>query len=160
VLRPATADDLDTLLAVQREASLAALAHIFPPAEHPYPSDAVRDGWAAALASRDSETAVAEDDGGRVLGVVQVAPGWLHGLYVVPAAWGTGVADRLHDHAVRRLAERGHAVARLWVLEDNRRARRFYERRGWRPDDTTRVVPYPPHPIDVGYRRSLVDDVS
>jgi hypothetical protein len=37
------------------------------------------------------------------------------------------------------------------VLEENRRARRFYEKRGWRMNGETRVVEYPPHPIDVGY---------
>jgi hypothetical protein len=41
------------------------------------------------------------------------------------------------------------------VLEDNARARRFYERRGWRPDGTDRIVPFPPHPLDVGYTKEL-----
>ena len=40
---------------------------------------------------------------------------------------------------------------RLWVLEENHRARRFYEKRGWRLNGETRVVPYPPNPLDVGY---------
>jgi len=37
------------------------------------------------------------------------------------------------------------------VLRDNTRARRFYERRGWRESGRTRVVPFPPNPLDVGY---------
>jgi hypothetical protein len=41
------------------------------------------------------------------------------------------------------------------VLEQNARARRFYERRGWVLDGTERVVPFPPHPLDVGYTLSL-----
>ena len=32
---------------------------------------------------------------------------------------------------------------------------RFYERRGWGENGTTRVVPYPPNPLDVGYSRAL-----
>jgi hypothetical protein len=37
------------------------------------------------------------------------------------------------------------------VLEDNARARRFYERHGWQENGETRVVPFPPNPLDVGY---------
>jgi len=37
------------------------------------------------------------------------------------------------------------------VLEENARARRFYERRGWQENGRTRVVPFPPNPLDVGY---------
>ncbi len=65
------------------------------------------------------------------------------------------MADRLHDEALRTLAAGGSTSARLWVLEDNARARRFYERRGWRRDGSDRVVPFPPHPLDIGYTREL-----
>jgi hypothetical protein len=35
------------------------------------------------------------------------------------------------------------------------RARRFYERRGWHADGSERGVPFPPHPLDVGYTKEL-----
>jgi GNAT superfamily N-acetyltransferase len=73
----------------------------------------------------------------------------------VPGEWGSGVAATLHDAAVEGLRALGCTEARLWVLEENARARRFYERRGWRPNAETRVVPYPPHPLDVGYSLAL-----
>jgi RimJ/RimL family protein N-acetyltransferase len=41
------------------------------------------------------------------------------------------------------------------VLEHNARARRFYERLGWRESGRTRVVPFPPNPLDVGYTIDL-----
>ena len=44
-------------------------------------------------------------------------------------------------------------VDRLWVLEENVRARRFYERHGWRPDGRTGTSEYPPHPVELGYTR-------
>ena len=91
---------------------------------------------------------VAEREG-LLVGLAGVDACWLNGLYVVPDEWGTGVAGALHDHALA--AMNGCAVAHLWVLEENHRARRFYERRGWRPSGETRVVEYPPHPLDVGY---------
>jgi hypothetical protein len=36
----------------------------------------------------------------------------------------------IHDRRCAELAGRGCPVARLWVLADNVRARRFYERAG------------------------------
>ena len=85
------------------------------------------------------------------VGVVLVTAEWLEGLYVVPEYWGTGVAGELHDRALEVVRELGSARCHLWVLEDNARARRFYERRGWQEDGRTRVVQFPPYPLDIGY---------
>ncbi len=78
-------------------------------------------------------------------------PEWLDGLYVVPEWWGKGVAAELHDRALEIVRELGFTRCHLWVLEENARARRFYERRGWQGNGRTRVVPFPPNPLDVGY---------
>ena len=83
------------------------------------------------------------------MGLAAIDACWLHGLYVVPEAWGTGVAVALHDAALAALPD--CAEVKLWVLEENRRARRFYEKHGWRRNGETRVVEYPPNPLDVGY---------
>jgi tRNA dimethylallyltransferase len=154
VLRRAGPADAEGAFQVQRAASLAALAHIYPPDRYPFPDDAVRARWCEALADESAYVVVAER-GSNVIGVAAAEDGWLHGLYVAPDDWGTGVADRLHDDALRALAQAGASSARLWVLEDNTRARRFYERRGWRRDGSERVVPFPPHPLDVGYTKEL-----
>jgi RimJ/RimL family protein N-acetyltransferase len=68
---------------------------------------------------------------------------------------GTGVGPALHDRALACAAQLGSERCHLWVLEENGRARRFYERRGWRENGHTRVVPFPPNPLDVGYTLSL-----
>jgi GNAT superfamily N-acetyltransferase len=61
----------------------------------------------------------------------------LRNLYVVPEAWGPGVASALHAVALAWMRSRaGEAI--LWVGESNARARRFYGREGWRPDGETR----------------------
>ena len=140
-------DDFELLAEIQEVASLAGLAHIYPPAEYPFPTEAVRERW------RGSTDVIFVDPEGR--GFVAVSGEWLNGLYVRPEAWGTGVAGELHDRAVAALRAAGVPRARLWVLEGNTRARRFYERRGWREDGTTRVVEFPPHPIDLGYALEL-----
>ena len=139
--------DAGLLAAIQEEASLAALAHVYPPERYPFPREAVLERW------RDYAGTVLVDERGR--GFAAVAGEWLDALYVRPEAWGTGVAARLHDRAVEELRAAGVARARLWVLEENARARRFYERRGWRADGSTRVVPFPPQPLDVGYALEL-----
>ena len=153
-LRRARADEAEALLRVQREASLAGLRHIYPPDRYPFPDDAIRARWREALESEQTSVVVAERDG-KILGLAAWTDGWLDGLYVVPKAWGNGVAARLHDEALRGIAATGKPGARLWVLEENARARRFYERRGWRPDGSDRVVSFPPHPLDLGYTKEL-----
>ena len=133
--------DAALLAEIQEEASLAGAAHIYPPELYPFPRASVQERWAAF----DGWTVVERN------GFAAVVDGWLEALYVRPAAWGTGLADRLHDAAVAELRRRGTERARLWVLELNPRPRRFYERHGWRPDGTSRVVEFAPNPIDLGY---------
>jgi GNAT superfamily N-acetyltransferase len=55
-------------------------------------------------------------------------------LYAMPEAWGTGIGKQLMAAALTTLGQADYAQAVLWVLEDNERARRFYEASGWRPD--------------------------
>ena len=138
------------LAAVQERASVAALGHIFPPELYPYPREAVHARWAAALAERETRTLIAVSDD-EPMGAACVTFGWLQGLYVVPERWGSGLGGELHDRALELVRDLGSRRCRLWVLEDNARARRFYERRGWQENGTTRVVEFPPNPFDVGY---------
>lgn len=63
--------------------------------------------------------------------------GEITACYCSPTIWGTGVADRLMDFTELRLRAEGFALAVLWVIEQNPRARRFYERRGWEPTGIT-----------------------
>ncbi|MFR9794325.1 N-acetyltransferase family protein [Streptomyces sp. MS06] len=58
----------------------------------------------------------------------------LYALYVDPDRWGTGVGRALLEESVRRCSAAGRPRMLLWVLRDNTRARRFYERAGFRPD--------------------------
>jgi GNAT superfamily N-acetyltransferase len=133
---------------------VGAYAHIYPPEDYPFPDDAVREVWANALSDPDVEVYVAEVDGVPV-GAVSVGKGFLSTLYVLPAYQGRGVGSALHDLALDCLRAKGCQEARLWTLEGNDAGRRFYERRGWSLTDETRVVPYPPNPIDVQYARPL-----
>jgi putative acetyltransferase len=153
-IRPARTGEGEALAEIQRAASLAALSHIFPPERYPFPVDEVRDRWLEAVADPGARVVVAEV-GAQPVGLAAVRRDWLDGLYVVPEQWGTGLADALHERALSLAVELGSETCHLWVLEHNARARRFYERRGWSENGDTRVVPFPPNPIDVGYSIEL-----
>jgi len=147
-LRRATPGDSSFLAEVQEAASLAGLAHIYPPELYPFPADAVRRRWEGFTSA--GGWAVRSEHG-----FVAVSGCWLEALYVLPEAWGTGHADKLHEAAVAELRRTASGPARLWVLEGNARARRFYERHGWRADGTSRVVEFPPNPTDLGYALAI-----
>ncbi|WP_327039306.1 GNAT family N-acetyltransferase [Micromonospora maris] len=55
-------------------------------------------------------------------------------IYVAPEHWGDGTAKALFAAARAGLRDRGWTRYRVWVLADNHRARRFYERAGLSPD--------------------------
>jgi putative acetyltransferase len=154
VIREARQDDLERLLEIQREASVAGFASVFPPGRYPYPTDEVRELWRETLADSDVDVYVAETDAVSV-GTVTVDTEFLRQLYVLPAHWGSGVGSALLERGLERMRERGATRAKLWTLEGNKRGRGFYERRGWTLTEVTRVVPYPPNPIDVQYAIDL-----
>jgi GNAT superfamily N-acetyltransferase len=149
VLRPAIPADVEACLAVQRRSAVVGYAHIFPQDEYPFPDDLVRVEWVARLSS-DAEALVAVD-GDEIVGTATAQGPFLEALFVVPEQWGTGVAGRLHDAVLALIAAAGEPRARLNVMVDNSRARRFYERRGWRQDGRTEVTPFPPYPQTLGY---------
>ena len=60
--------------------------------------------------------------------------GELFTIYVRPQSWGAGVGQALMRETLARLRLHEFDEAVLWVLEDNPRTRRFYERAGWRVD--------------------------
>ena len=151
----ATVEDVELCFGIARAAAIAGFQHVFPPDRYEFPADAIRANWISALTDPEGETYIAfEDDEG--VGVVSVGHGVLQTLYVMPEFWGRGIGSTLHDLALDRLREATVREAHLWTLTENHRARAFYEKRGWSLTGRTRVVPFPPHPIDVEYARSTL----
>jgi GNAT superfamily N-acetyltransferase len=80
----------------------------------------------------------------------------LEQLFVRRAYWGTGLAARLLAVAVEDAAAAGYSAMRLGTPADHLRARRFYEREGWRTDGA-RLADTPLGLELVEYRVSLTD---
>jgi GNAT superfamily N-acetyltransferase len=55
-------------------------------------------------------------------------------IYLAESSAGSGLGAELFGRIQAELRSRGFTRASLWVLEANARARRFYEREGWRWD--------------------------
>lgn len=62
----------------------------------------------------------------------------LYAIYVAPEFWDLGVGRALWDIALASLPSGTPGVS-LWVLTENERGRRFYERRGFESDGTSRI---------------------
>jgi len=60
--------------------------------------------------------------------------GEVNAIYLEPARIGMGVGRALMAKALAELARQGFREVRLWVLEENHRSRRFYEKAGFTAD--------------------------
>ena len=152
-IRAARPDDAEALFTIHRESAMTAYVEIFPPDRYRFPDAQMRKVWAEALRSDDTSVVIAERAGSRVA-FATVWRGWLLNLFVRPAVWGRGAGAALHDEALALLRRDG-AIAHLWVLEANERARRFYEARGWRDDRGRSRSEFPPHPLELRYSLRL-----
>jgi GNAT superfamily N-acetyltransferase len=153
-IRAAEPNDAETLFAIHRESAMAAYVEIFPPDCYRFPDAEMREVWARALRDGDTSVLIAERAGSPV-GFATASPGWLRNLFVAPAEWGRGAGAALHDQAVALLRSGGASIAQLWVLEENERARRFYETRGWQDDGGRSRSVFPPHPLELRYALRL-----
>lgn len=142
MIRSGTPEDAEAVARVHVETWQAAYAHALP-----------REGLDSLSVSERAElhrhrppTFVAEI-AGEIAGFVSVGASRdagldaeLYAIYVHPAYWGTGVGRALITAGENELAKLGHVEAILWVLDDNPRARRFYELAGWSTDGAARNI--------------------
>jgi ribosomal protein S18 acetylase RimI-like enzyme len=148
--------DGEALYRAYRRTALVAYAHIFPPDRFPFPDAVVRSDWheLASNSAPDSRLIVGTLHGA-LAGATLVKPASLEHLFVVPEYWGSGLAQALLLEALGIWRQRGTRAASLEVLAENRRARAFYERLGWRTDGRERLGEFPPYPRVVGYRLEI-----
>jgi len=102
--------------------------------------------WKSRLARVPPRWAVlVSEDEGAVTGFVTIGQctdddravpysGELFAMYVDPGWWGRGHGRQLLLSAEARFRTFSYQDASLWVLEQNSRARRFYEMGGWQSE--------------------------
>lgn len=104
--------------------------------------------WRRGIDSNPKLVLVAEH-GGRIDGWVAVgrgrdedarSDGEIYALYVSPERWQQGLGRALMQEGEEELWRRGVPRIVLWVLEQNDRARRFYDAAGYRPDGRDKDV--------------------
>lgn len=125
-LRPATPEDAPAITLIQREAFRLSLP--FLPAPPPI------EGHLAYISGRlmaEDAVWVAEVEGA-VAGYVAFREGWIDHLYVHPDHQGRGIGPAL---LVKAMAD--GTPRQLWTFQQNARARRFYEARGFRAVEFT-----------------------
>lgn len=79
----------------------------------------------------------------------------LYGIYVLPSRWSTGAGRALMDGVLGLTEHAGYTDISLWVLEVNIRARRFYEKAGFRLTGESGVLRGLPGVTQVRYRRAI-----
>jgi RimJ/RimL family protein N-acetyltransferase len=139
VIRRARVEDAPAIADLHVRSWQAAYRHVFP-AERLDAMDAAErvERWEQNVVDADVPVFVADQQG--VVGFVAVGPsrdpdcdGELWGIYLAPEAWGSGAGGALMEAGLEYLRA-NFREAILWVLRDNPRARRFYEKHGWSAD--------------------------
>ncbi len=61
-------------------------------------------------------------------------------IYILPSYWRKGIGTELMNWGINEIRSKGFKKAELWVLEDNKRARLFYEKYGFKHDGKVRII--------------------
>jgi ribosomal protein S18 acetylase RimI-like enzyme len=127
--------------------------------------------WRRMVAPVDGTKTVVAELSGIVVGFAGFGPcrdtdrdgsvdGELYAIYVDPRRYRQSIGSALMAHALKRLRQAGQKSAILWVLEENLRARQFYERWSWSPDGVHKTIELGDRAlIELRYRRALSSDV-
>lgn len=126
ILRPATPSDAPAIAVILRTCFRVSLP--FLPELHTAEEDL---SYVSGKLMAEDAVWVAEIDGA-VVGYVGFRPDWIDHLYIHPDRQGQGIGPAL---LARALAD--SKPKQLWTFQQNTRARRFYEARGFRPVEFT-----------------------
>ena len=152
MIRPATERDLPRIAEIHALAWQEAYKGLLDPAIlAPITKEARLETWTEWFKHTDQTVHVLEG-ANEIQGFTRVSPpheiaedfpqyGELTHIYQQPDGIGTGIGHRLFEHAKQLIAKGGSTGMLLWVLEENVRARRFYENQGMYPDGARKDEP-------------------
>jgi len=61
----------------------------------------------------------------------------LHAIYLLKEFWNKGYGQQMLDFALAELRQSGYKEVVVWVIDENTRGRRFYEKHGFLLDEKT-----------------------
>ncbi len=141
--RPATASDARAIAIVHRDSIRETFGGLIENYVRARTLEHCEQGWERRLTNNECTT-LALVRGEQIVGFASVAPspdedvkgtaGELDRIYIHPSAWGNGHGDTLMQWCEETLEALGFKTIKLWVFEVNERARRFYEKHGYKPD--------------------------
>lgn len=117
------------------------LANITPERRQKFFEKALTEGWEEdALIFKDNEAVglicigkCRDEDKNDEYGEV-----W--GIYLSPDHWHEGIGLELMTWGLKELKKRNYKKVTLWVIEENLRARRFYEAVGFKHDGAAKEI--------------------
>lgn len=147
-VRRARPDEVRRLARMERSASEAALGHIFPPEDYPYPIEEIARRWRRLLRHPRVQVRILEVDDAPI-GYLAYDAERIRHLGVLPQQSGRGYGSLLLQYACDEIFAVGTAESTLWVLVDNTEARDFYRKRGWTETEERRECEFPPYPDEL-----------
>lgn len=81
--------------------------------------------------------------------------GEVYAIYFHPDFWGTPATQSGLQFCTNRLKELGYKQAHIWVLAENKRARKFYEKNGFIFDGTTQEIEIGKPLLEIRYSKTL-----
>lgn len=167
IVRDAALADVPAIADIHVAAWRAAYRGVMPDAYLAALSVKERVGrWTRAIATPGPAKVAVAELGGQIAGFCSFGPtrdpgstdvAEIYALNIFPPLWGRGAGRALCEHAFAEAAAREHEAVTLWVLKENDRARRFYERIGYTADGAektdTALIGSPLN--DVRYRKPI-----
>ena len=81
--------------------------------------------------------------------------GEIIGFYTIEEVWGKSAGKQMMDFAINEIKNMGYNEVILWVLEENYRARRFYEKCGFVSDGTRKEIIIGKPLIEIRYKKEM-----
>lgn len=169
IIRTAVPEDAAKIARIHVDAWRSAYAGIVPDSYLARLSTEKRQKtWASTIARSPASIRVAVSDDQTVLGWATFGrsrdeddqeAGELYAIYLDPIHWGKGIGKALLQDAVIALVNLEFTSMTLWVLEENLRARNFYEKAGFVFDGTAKTLVFDGKAlIEWRYRRNISSD--
>ena len=81
--------------------------------------------------------------------------GEIAAIYLLEEFWGKGYGREMMEFSLSELKRKGYGEVLIWVLEDNNRARLFYEKCGFAFDGSTQEISIDKSYTEMRYGRAL-----